>query len=52
MASINVINVLVKDPVAKFLEQYKFEIIFECLSELREGIYESNCKISSGKSFT
>lgn len=37
MASINVINVLVLEPVAKFSQSYKFEIVFECLSELKEG---------------
>ena len=37
MASINVINILVLEPVAKFSQQYKFEIVFECLSELKEG---------------
>lgn len=42
MASINVINVVVIDPVAKFTDQYKFEIVFECLSELKEGKIMSN----------
>ncbi len=37
MASINVINVIVKNPIDKFTEKYKFEIVFECLSELKEG---------------
>jgi len=38
MASINVINILVLDPKTKFTNQFKFEIVFECLSELKEGI--------------
>lgn len=45
MASINVINVLVKDPIARFSDQYKFEIVFECLSELKEGNHKSKKKI-------
>ena len=36
MASINVINILVLDPKTKFTNQFKFEIVFECLSELKE----------------
>lgn len=39
MASVDVLNVLVLDPIAKFSDPFKFEITFECLSELKnEGI--------------
>ena len=37
MASINVINVLVHDTLTKFNNPFRFEIVFECLSELKEG---------------
>lgn len=37
MSSINVMNIIVKEPVDSFLNPLKFEIIFECLSELKEG---------------
>ena len=37
MSSINVMNVIVNNPVESFLNPFKFEIIFECLSELKEG---------------
>ena len=37
MSSINVLNIIVKEPVDSFLNPFKFEIVFECLSELKEG---------------
>lgn len=37
MSSINVLNVIVQKPVSYFKEQLKFEIVFECLSELKNG---------------
>jgi len=41
MSSINVLNIIVKEPVDSFLNPFKFEIVFECLSELKEGNYYS-----------
>jgi histone chaperone ASF1 len=38
MSSINVLNILVQNPTAKFKEDFQFEIVFECLSELKNDI--------------
>lgn len=37
MSSINVLNIIVHNPVDSFINPFKFEIVFECLSELKEG---------------
>ena len=37
MSSINVLNIIVLNPVTRFGDQFKFEIVFECLSELKNG---------------
>ena len=37
MSSINVLNIIVREPVDSFLNKFRFEIVFECLSELKEG---------------
>ena len=37
MSSINVLNIIVQNPVSYFKETLKFEIVFECLSELKNG---------------
>jgi len=37
MSSINVLNIIVNNPIDNFLNPFKFEIVFECLSELKEG---------------
>ncbi len=42
MSSINVLNILVLNPTAKFNDEFKFEIVFECLSELKNGKYSFN----------
>lgn len=39
MSSINVLNVIVLNPTTRFTDQFQFEIVFECLSELKNGIY-------------
>jgi hypothetical protein len=44
MSSINVLNVIVQKPVSYFKEQLKFEIVFECLSELKNGKIETNIR--------
>jgi len=38
MSSINVINIVCKNPKDKFTSQFQFEIVFECLSELKNDI--------------
>lgn len=38
MSIVNVINVLCKNPIDKFSSQFKFEIVFECLEELKNDI--------------
>ncbi len=37
MSSINVLNIIVLNPVARFNDLFQFEIVFECLSELKNG---------------
>ncbi len=37
MSSINVLNILVINPISRFQENLQFEIVFECLSELKNG---------------
>lgn len=37
MSSINVLNIIVQNSSARFLDELKFEIVFECLSELKNG---------------
>ncbi len=37
MSSINVLNVIVLNPITRFRDQLQFEIVFECLSELKNG---------------
>jgi histone chaperone ASF1 len=39
MSSINVLNVIVLNPITRFRDQLQFEIVFECLSELKNGIF-------------
>ena len=51
MSSINVLNILVQNPTAKFKEDFKFEIVFECLSELKNGTYILT-KTLNGKLYT
>ena len=38
MSSVNVINIVSKNPVDKFFSALKFEIVFECLTELKNDI--------------
>lgn len=38
MSSINVVNILCKNPKDKFTSPFHFEIVFECLSELKHDI--------------
>ena len=38
MASINVLNIIVLNPIAKFNEDFNFEVTFECLSSLQDEI--------------
>lgn len=38
MSSINVLNIVVLNPQAKFTDDFKFEIVFECLAELKKEI--------------
>lgn len=38
MSTVNVINIVCKNPIDKFTSQFKFEIVFECLAELKEDI--------------
>ena len=38
MSSVNVLNIIPKNPITKFTEPYSFEIIFEVLSELKNEI--------------
>ena len=38
MSSINIINIVCKNPTDSFTSQFKFEIVFECLSELSQDI--------------
>jgi len=38
MSSINVLNIIPKDPITKFTNPYSFEVIFEVLSELKKEI--------------
>lgn len=38
MSLINVINITPKNPIEKFTSQLKFEIVFECLAELKNDI--------------
>lgn len=42
MSSINVMNILVLNPNAKFTDNFNFEIHFECLSELANGKLKDN----------
>lgn len=56
MSSINVLNIIVNNPVDSFLNPFKFEIVFECLSELKEGkiifflsLIFKNIKLESSK---
>lgn len=37
MSSINVLNIIVLNPIARFKDAFQFEIVFECLSELKNG---------------
>ncbi len=37
MSSVNVLNIIVMNPQAKFTDGFAFEIVFECLSELSKG---------------
>ena len=37
MSSINVLNVIVLNSITRFRDQLQFEIVFECLSELKNG---------------
>ena len=38
MSSINILNIIVQNPEARFTDPFKFEIVFECLSELKKEI--------------
>ena len=38
MSSVNVLNIIPKNPITKFTDIYSFEIIFEVLSELKKEI--------------
>ena len=38
MSSVNILNIIAKNPITKFTDQYSFEIIFEVLSELKKEI--------------
>lgn len=38
MSSINVVNIVCKNPKDKFTSPFNFEIVFECLSELKNDI--------------
>ena len=38
MSSVNVLNIIPKNPIAKFTDIYSFEIIFEVLSEIKKEI--------------
>lgn len=38
MSTVNVINIVSKNPIDKFTSQFRFEIVFECLAELKEDI--------------
>ena len=38
MSSINILNIIVQNPEAHFTDPFKFEIVFECLSELKKEI--------------
>lgn len=38
MSSVNVLNIIPKDPITKFNNPFSFEIIFEVLSELKKEI--------------
>lgn len=38
MSIVNVINIISKNPIDKFTNQFKFEIVFECLEELKNDI--------------
>lgn len=37
MSSVNVLNIIVLTPQTKFEEIFQYEIVFECLSELKNG---------------
>jgi len=37
MSSINILNIINLNPTAKFKDPFLFEIVFECLSELKNG---------------
>lgn len=37
MSSINVLNIIPLNPEAKFTDSLKFDVFFECLSELPNG---------------
>ena len=38
MSSINILNIIVLNANTKFTDSFQFEIVFECLSELKDGI--------------
>lgn len=50
MASINVLNIIVLEPTGKFTDDFKFEVIFECLSPLKKEIEWKIIYIGSAES--
>ena len=38
MSSVNVLNIIPKNPITKFTDKYSFEVFFEILSELKKDI--------------
>jgi histone chaperone ASF1 len=40
MSLVNIINVVVLDNPASFTNPFQFEITFECLQELSDGMYD------------
>ncbi|MCQ2820071.1 MAG: ASF1 family histone chaperone [archaeon] len=50
MASINVLNIVILNPLSKFKDQFQFEITFECLSPLKNEIEWKVIYIGSAES--
>jgi hypothetical protein len=42
MAKVHLSNVVVLDNPSAFLNPFKFEVTFECIEELKEGIIKSH----------
>ncbi len=43
MAKVNICNVEVKNNPCMFKEKFQFEITFDCIENLKEGMYKADC---------